>query len=172
MGKRSNFVRRPNDKYPTFDKRVVPPLLRHLEPGEFVEPCAGDGTLIDLLEPYGWRCTQAFDLVPGREDIEQGDAMTARLGPGRKAVTNPPWSRDLLHPIIENLAAQGETWLLFDAAWAFTRQARPWLRLCHKIIVVGRLKWVPDTPHDAQDDCAWYLFGPDAPAGPGFYGRD
>lgn len=170
MGKRSNFARRPNDAYPTFDKRAVPPLLRHLEPGPFVEPCAGDGTLIDLLEPYGWRCTQAFDIAPRRNDIEQGDATSARVA--GKAVTNPPWSRHLLHPIIANLAPQVETWLLFDAAWAFTRQAAPLLRLCHKIIVIGRLKWVPDTPHDAQDDCAWYLFGPDAPAVPAFYGRD
>ena len=122
-----------------------------------------------MLEAHGFACSQAFDLVPRRADIEQADATTARVS-GR-VVTNPPWSRPLLHAIIANLASQVETWLLFDAAWAFTRQAAPLLPLCHKIVVVGRLKWEPGTPHDAQDDCAWYQFGPGAPGIPAFYGR-
>jgi len=166
VGKRSTFERRANDAYDTWDARALPPLLRLLPVGSFVEPCAGNGTLIDAMEACGHRCVQAFDVEPRRHDIERADATTAKVADGSRVVTNPPWSRPLLHAIIENLAPQAETWLLFDAGWAFTRQAAPLLRHCHRIVVVGRLRWIAGTKFDAQDDCAWYHFGPGAPAFP------
>lgn len=173
MGKRSTFERRKNDAYPTWDKRAVPPLLPHLNGlTRFVEPCAGDGALIDNLESFGLQCVAAYDIEPRRFDIEVADARTVVLPPGTdQVISNTPWTRELLHAIIRNLGAQVPTWLLFDAGWAFTKQAGPLLRLCHLIVSVGRLRWVPDTPHDAQDDVAWYLFGPNAPAYPQFVGR-
>lgn len=171
VGKRSDFVRRPNDAYDTWDTRVVYPLFAQMRGFEFVEPCAGNGTLIDLLERFGARCVQAFDIKPRRYDVEHGDARTARIA-GPRVISNPPWTRSILHQIIANLAPQLETWLLFDAAWCFTRQAAPYLRHCHKIVVVGRLRWIEGSPHDAQDDCAWYLFGPDAPPRPVLIARD
>ena len=48
MGKRSDFDRIPRDYYPT-PKAAVGPLLPHLLPATlFIEPCAGEGHLIDL----------------------------------------------------------------------------------------------------------------------------
>jgi len=171
MGKRSDFPRRKNDAYDTWDKRVLPPLLPHLVGRRFVEPCAGRGALIDLLESVGLQCVAAFDVEPRRFDIECGDATTARLPPCDISITNPPWTRRLMHAILNNLADQGPTWGLFDHAWAATKQARPLLKRCHKIVVVGRLQWVEGTEYDAQDDCSWYLFGPDPPPAPLFFGR-
>ena len=50
MSKRAGqFERRPNDYYPT-PESAVGPLLPHLAPAtRFIEPCAGDGALIDHL---------------------------------------------------------------------------------------------------------------------------
>jgi hypothetical protein len=50
------------------------------------------------------------------------------------------------------------TWLLFDADWMHTKQAATHLQYCQRIVSVGRLKWIPDTPHKGKDSCAWYLF--------------
>lgn len=166
MGKRSDFAPRKNDAYLTWDRRAVPPLLPYLSSAEFVEPCAGEGHLIDQLEGYGLRCVQALDVEPGRVDIEYGDARTLRVAPGRQVITNPPWSRPLLHAIIDNLAPQVDAWLLFDSDWLFTQQSGPYRRHLHLVVPVGRLRWVENTPHDAVDSCAWYLFGPNAPPAP------
>lgn len=172
MGKRSDFARRKNDAYLTWDKRAVPPLLPHIAGphNRFVEPCAGRGDLIDQLEAGGHRCVLAYDIAPQRYDVEYGDvlATSALLPPGAdRYISNPPWSRPLLHAIIAHLAARAETWLLFDSDWAFTRQARPYLEAyCHRVVPIGRLRWVEGTDHDSQDNCAWYHFGPGASGKP------
>lgn len=166
MAKRSAFPRRKSDAYLTWDKRAVPPLLPYLTGADFVEPCAGAGHLIDQLESYGLRCLQAADVEPARADVEYCDARTYRR-PGRvPVISNPPWSRPILHAIIDNLAPQGETWLLFDSDWLFTQQSTPYRRHLHLVVPVGRLRWIEGSPHDGVDSVAWYLFGPDAPAAP------
>lgn len=50
------------------------------------------------------------------------------------------------------------TWLLFDAAWAHTVQAAPFLKNCSKIVAVGRLKWFPGSKSVGKEDCSWYHF--------------
>lgn len=174
MGKRSDFEKRKNDAYDTWNPRAVKPLLPFLEPGEpFIEPCAGRGALIDLLETAGHPCVAAYDIVPRREDIEIADARTVRLQSLVKRISNPPWSRHILVPIILNLAPQGPIWLLLDADFMHLVKPGPRAALgyCHAIVSVGRLKWVEDTNYTAQDNAAWYLFGPDPPATPLFYSR-
>lgn len=161
MSKRApQFERRERDYYPT-PREAVLPLLSHLPAGSaFAEPCAGDGALIDHLEAAGHRCGYAGDIEPRRCDIHCGDALalsTIRLGLAwEKIITKPPWDRKLLHPLIVHLSAIGPTWLLFDADWMHTRQAAPYLPLCRKIVSVGRVKWIPDSPF--TDNCAWHLF--------------
>jgi len=73
-------------------------------------------------------------------------------------MTNPPWSREILHPIIENLRSQAPTWLLFDSDWMFTAQSNPYMKYCEVVLPVGRLKWIPGSKHTGKDNCAWYLF--------------
>jgi hypothetical protein len=158
MGKRSNFERRERDFYPTPEAAVLP-LLPHLDAGtRFCEPCAGDGTLVDHLTKHGHVCARARDIEPRRIDIDRKDALTTLTGNIDCFITNPPWDRSILHPLIVHLSHQAPTWLLFDADWVHTRQAVPYLpRLC-KIVSVGRVKWIPESKMAGKDNCAWHLF--------------
>lgn len=175
MGKRSDgdFERRKNDLYETFDPRAVAALLPHLAPGtRFVEPCAGRGVLMDQLVAAGHVCLGACDIDPGRADIAEADALTHRpSSPPERFITNPPWTRALLHPMIVHLSDQAPTWLLFDADWKHTKQAALYLPRLKKVVSVGRLKWIPGSKHDGKDNCAWHLFDKPGNLAPEFYGR-
>ena len=118
MGKRSEFERVERDYYPTPIEAVLP-LLPHLPKiGLFAEPCAGDGRLrshIEQLTPLlGYWLT---DIEPMCDSVTTGNAITDVIQGCDICITNPPWNRKILHPIIENLAYQLPTWLLFDADW-------------------------------------------------------
>lgn len=173
MGRRSDgFERRPQDKYYS-PYEVVVPLLPHLPPRTpFVEPCAGDGRLIRHLERHGHVCVDAFDIAPEGANIEQADGTTARFGAesGDMCITNPPWTRVLLHAFIENWRVQMPTWFLFDAEWMHTRQSAPFMPYCHKVVSIGRVKWIEDTSTTGKESCCWYLFDA-APGETVFYGR-
>lgn len=158
MGRRSSFKRIPRDLYPT-PAEALPSLLPHLRPRtRFCEPCAGDGRLARMLEDAGHRCVGQWDIQPLASGIERYDARTRRHPQARVYITNPPWTREVLHELIPWLSDHRPTWFLMDANWAFTKQARPFRDRCVKIVAVGRLKWFPDTPHASKDDSAWYLF--------------
>lgn len=155
--RRSEFPRVPQDAYST-PPEAVAPLLPHLEPGtQFIEPCCGEGRLVAHLITAGHRCVAQADLPT--------DARVWRyvsVESGVVFITNPPWRRDVLHPIILNLSSQAATWLLLDAPWCHTRQAVPYLSRLKKIVSVGRVKWIEGSPFTSKDDCAWHLF--DRPA--------
>lgn len=158
MGKRSNFERRPRDFYPTPAQAVIP-LLPHLSDIQrFCEPCAGDGALIDHLKAAGLACIAAWDIAPQRKDIAQHDALDRHIGHIDAFITNPPWDRKILHPLIEHLSNQHPTWLLFDADWMHTKQSAELMKRCRTIVSVGRVKWIPDSTMTGMDNCAWYLF--------------
>lgn len=159
MGKRSDFERKPRDFYPT-PFAAVEPLIRHLPQGfTFAEPCAGDGQLCRHLEYFGGICMWASDIEPQLEGIHQNNYN--ELGENevlesQYIITNPPWDRSLLHPIIEHLTKMRPTWLLFDADWAHTKQSAPYMKNCGEIVSVGRIKWFGNMT--GKDNCAWYLF--------------
>lgn len=169
MGKRSTFDRVPRDFYPT-PLQAVLPLLPHLAPGtEFSEPCAGNGALIDHLEAHGHRCIWESDIAPQRVMFE-ADALKLIYVNGT-IITNPPWDRQILHPMIAHFSAQRPTWLLFDADWIHTRQSAPFLPWLRKVVSVGRVKWIPDSKMTGKDNCAWYLFDQKAEGPTVFIGR-
>jgi hypothetical protein len=86
-------------------------------------------------------------------------------------ITNPPWDRKVLHPMINHFAPLKPTWLLFDADWMHTKQSQPYMPFLHKIVSVGRIKWFGNMT--GKDNCAWYLFDAQTPPvfGTTFYGR-
>ena len=163
MGKRSSFKRRAMDLYRT-PIAGVEPLLPFLPPRfRFAEPCASNGFLADALRSVGGSAYFLGDAMPARGDIVCQDALTWRpitrpLRPLDFIITNPPWSRPLLHAMILHFVSIAPTWLLFDADWIWTKQAAPFHPYCTEIVTVGRLKWIPGSKHAGKDNCAWYRF--------------
>ena len=174
MSKRSQsegfqeFERRPRDFYQTPLEGVMPLLVHLPHRATFIEPCAGDGRLVRHLGRYGHRCLYACDILPqpsGSVKIAQRDILQPPLLPDDHQplpqadyiITNPPWSRELLHPMIDVFRRQAPTWLLFDAGWMFTGQAKPYLAFCDLIVNVGRLSWMGNGV-SGVDDCCWYRF--------------
>jgi len=172
MGKRSDFERVPRDFYPTPREAVIP-LVAHLPAAfSFMEPCAGDGALIDHIEALtGGSCFYAYDVEPRAEDIKQQDALQIGRCTTDLIITNPPWDRKLLHPMITQFSDLAPTWLLFDADWLHTRQSTPFLPRLRKIVSVGRVKWIPDSKMTGKDNCAWYLFDKPSDSPTVFVGR-
>ena len=159
MGKRSDFERKPRDFYPT-PIEAVEPLIEHL-PKEFsyAEPCAGDGTLCSHLQWYDGVCMWASDIEPQAEGIYKDSFEKVgkyELLESEYIITNPPWDRKILHPMIEHFSKLKPTWLLFDVDWAHTKQSAPYMKKCAKIVSVGRIKWFGNMT--GKDNCAWYLF--------------
>jgi hypothetical protein len=167
MGRRSNFKRRPQDAYNTIDQRAVERLLPHLNGTKtFAEPCAGRGDLVRQLESAGLRCVHATDISEGV------DALKLTLfGGADTIITNPPWSREVLHPMILHFQAVAPTWLLFDCDWAYNKQAGPFLDQCSDIVAVGRLKWIEGSKASGKDNSAWFRFDALHSGGPHFHGR-
>lgn len=159
MGKRSEFERLPRDFYPTPIEAVLP-LVRHLpKSGLFAEPCAGDGRLVlhieQLTELKGYWMT---DIEPMVDFVGEGDALSDVIKGCDVCITNPPWNRKILHPLIENLAPQLPTWLLFDSDWMHTKQSVPYMKWCQKVVSIGRVKWIEGSKMTGKDNCCWYLF--------------
>jgi hypothetical protein len=174
VGKRSDFARVPRDFYPT-PAAAVNPLLPHLESGTaFVEPCAGDGALVHHLESAGMSCQWAYDIMPRAKFVAQRDALDPDPCGGTFAdciITNPPWDRKLLHPMIEAFSHAQPAWLLFDADWMHTKQSAPFMHLLRKVISVGRVKWIPNSKMTGKDNCAWHLFDANSDGPAIFIGR-
>jgi hypothetical protein len=167
MGRRSDFPRRPHDDYQTIDPRALAVLLPFLQRDGihvFAEPCVGEGHLMRALQDLGLVCSMASDISEGVDslDITEFDHPDA-------IITNPPWSRQLLHPMIEHFQKFAPTWLLFDSDWAYNAGAAPYLDRCSDIVAVGRLKWFNDTT--GKDNASWYRFDANHSGGPRFYGR-
>ena len=172
MGKRSNFERNERDYYRTPEEALIP-LLPHIDyiTFNFIEPCAGDGTLTSLLLKYtDGKCIYQSDIEPQESNILRKNVLDIEDKPDYY-ITNPPWDRKLLHPIIEHLSDLSPTWLLFDADWIHTKQSKPYQQRIKQIVSVGRVKWIPDSKMTGKDNCCWYLFDEKFDGKTEFYGR-
>lgn len=163
MGKRSDgtFERNPRDFYPT-PREAVLPLLDFLpKNATFAEPCCGEFDLVLALEMYDRRCNFSSDIEARDDLVYVLDALELTEKEVEKCdyiITNPPWDRKILHPMINHFRSLKPTWLLFDSDWAHTRQASPYLPFCSDIVAVGRVKWIPGSKHTGKDNCCWYKF--------------
>ena len=150
MGKRSSFERINHDDYPT-PREALWPLIPFLYTEQIIiEPCPGEGKLVGHLRAEGFGVKAVM-----------GDARSLRylMSPGRTIfVTNPPWSLELLHPIITNLSDQATTWLLLSADWMHLKGATAFKRRLHTIVSVGRVQWFPNSGKTSLDNAAWYRF--------------
>lgn len=179
MGKRSDYVRVERDFYPT-PISAVEPLIPHLPyTFDYVEPCAGDGRLVqhitELTEGHG-QCIFQSDIEPRASHIREADALDIDFGSYGVmdyCITNPPWDRKILHPFLEHWLDICPTWLLFDADWMHTKQSAVYMTYCVKVVSVGRVKWIEGSKSVGKDNCCWYLFDGDMSSNKPteFYGR-
>ena len=162
MGKRSSFERIPHDFYPTPLAAVLPlvPWLRGVR--TFAEPCAGAGDLVRHLESFGLRCVYAGDIATGQDALELDS-----YGDADSIITNPPYTRELMHKLIAHfMRAAPFVWLLIDYDWAHTEQAAPFMPMCSDIVATGRVKWIADSKHTGKNNFGWYRFDINHTEGP------
>lgn len=164
MGKRSNFEKIPQDKYNT-PERATWPLVRETKPCRYAEPCAGKGDLIRHLAIDGFECVHASDIAPDNRKtpvrIQKCDALKLTADDVASAdmiITNPPWTREILHPMIRHFIRLKPTFLLFDADWIHNEEAAELVMRCALIISIGRVQWFPGSEHAGKDNCCWYFF--------------
>ncbi len=171
MGKRSNFDRKSKDFYET-PVEAIAPLAKHIKFGaRYIDPCYGGGNITrHLYAVADWaECVGRYELFPENYKQDCGiitaDATSHIYMNNRSNmfITNPPWDRskkngETLHKIINNLAGQKPTWLLFDADWMHTIQAAEYMKYCVKVVSIGRVKWFEDSKFSGKDNVCWYLF--------------
>jgi hypothetical protein len=153
VGKRSDFKRRPRDFYET-PLEAVRPLIPFLNGTKrYAEPCAGKGALIKHLSSYGLRCGYKGDISDGRDALARNS-----YGHVDAIITNPPHARELMHKLILHFQEIVPAWLLIDLDWVANLQAVPFLPHCSDIVIIGRVKWIKNTPHTGKENYAWFRF--------------
>lgn len=175
MAKRSDFERVERDYYRTFDPKAGVALEPFVDVGiKYIEPFAGAGDLVNQLT-YA-NCMAKTDIEPQADDIEKRDAFCYDkydFNGVDAMITNPPWGRPILHKTIEHFAPIVPTWLLLDANWIWTKQAKPFIdKYLTDIVTIGRLKWIPNTTMSGKDDTAWLRFSADKSEPTRFFGRE
>ncbi len=119
MGKRSNEnTVRPKDFWPTVDPACIPPAMeKDLYGHTYYEPCVGNGDLVEHLKKVGAICVGSSD-VREIEGVRQLDALKLKdyhLNNPDYILTNPPFSWELLQPLLYYLPTLAPTWLLLPA---------------------------------------------------------
>lgn len=176
MSKYSNFPRKEKDFYGTVDSRAIPDkLISFIKGKTYAEPAYGNGDLEDLLMDVAtcrWRsdiretvgCSKVVDaMCLSKEDIARCDYI----------ITNPPFSKDVLLPLIDHFVSLKPTWLLLPADYMHNVYFGEYVAKCSRVISVGRLKWFKDSKHTSTDNFAWYFWvkGATTDTRTEFYGR-
>lgn len=161
MGKRSNKgVKMPRDFWPTVDPDAFIPLRPYISGKTYAEPCCGNEDLIKGFEDVAY-CGWASDISIGKdattltkEDLEACDVI----------ITNPPFSWEMLKPLLDHLPKLKPTWLLLPADFMHNKRSAPYMVYCSHIVAVRRLFWWLDEGDLSQrgvkgkDNYCWYLF--------------
>jgi len=176
VSKYSDYNKIPKDYYPTTDPKAVPTKLVEFIRGKtYAEPCYGNGDLEGLLTDVAackWRSdiretvgsSKVLDaLEVTKEDLEGTDLI----------VTNPPFSKDVLLPLIDHFVSLKPTWLLLPAGYMNNIYFGPYMKRCSRVVSIGRIKWFRDSKHTSTDDFCWYFWkkGATTDTRTIFYGR-
>lgn len=178
MSKRSNFDKVPKDFYATVDPKAIPPKLVDFIRGKsYAEPCYGEGDLEDLLMDVAtckWRSdireTVGSSKVMDALEVTKDDLKDCDL-----IATNPPFSKDVLLPLIDHFVSLKPTWLLLPADYMHNLYFGPYMDKCSKVVSVGRICWFPKEGKRvaSTENFAWYFWkqGATTDTGTVFYGR-
>lgn len=168
MSKYSDFPRNKHDEYLTPFRAALPlkPFLTGVR--TFVEPCCANGQLINHIESFGPLCVYSGDIQTGTDALT--DVVLARTI-ADAIITNPPYTWELLEPMVRRFASIAPTWLLLEADFKHKVEAAPLIPMCSDIVSVGRIKWFQDTKHQSKSNYAWYRFHSQHSRGPIFHPR-
>ena len=138
---------------------AVWPLLRCLEPGTvFVEPCAGDGQLVRILESHGHICAYSCDLDPRHDSVTWDDATLVIPESGEIVVTNPPFEERLLTPLLSHwLRCKSQVWLLLPSDLLMNHWFSPYAHAVWCIAPIGRVSWLGNGK-GGMENSAWVSF--------------
>lgn len=178
MSKRSDFEKVPKDFYPTTDPKAVPTkLVEFIRGKNYASPCYGEGDLEDLLMDVAtcrWRSdiretvgsSRVMDaLCLSKEDVARCDII----------LDNPPFSKDVLLPLIDHFVSMKPTWLLLPADLAHNIYFGPYMQRCSRVVSVGRVCWFPKEGKRvaSTDNFMWAYWEKDATTDTRtiFYGR-
>lgn len=163
MQYRSGHEARELDVWPTLPQ-TIRPLLPYLPSGtRFVEPAAGDYRLAAFLEGNGHECVFASDIEPRHDEVCKRDAATHdfRNYQADMIITNLPYRRDMLQPILKNLIGQLPIWMVIYSGWLDTEWAKPFMEYASHELPIGRAPWeIPGKPEGGgKRDFSWVRFG-------------
>jgi len=146
MSKRSDFPKVEKDFYATVDPKAIPPTLVHFIRGRtYAEPCYGEGDLEDLLMDVA-TCRWRSDIRPTVDSsrvFDAGDLTSEHLKGCDLIITNPPYTKAVLLPLISHLVSLKPTWLLLPSDMAHNQYFTPYMKGCSKVVSIGRLCWFP-----------------------------
>lgn len=158
MSKRSNFDKIPKDFYPTVDPRAVEPLVPFIRGKTYAEPCYGNGDLEDLLMDVAtckWRSdireTVDSSVVKSGLEVTATDLKDCDL-----IITNPPFTKTVLLPLLDHFISLKPTWLLLPSDYMHNTYFGPHMRKCSKVVSIGRIKWFKDSKASSTDNFCWY----------------
>jgi len=185
MGKREEVKkdRLSRDYYPTRDlaaaEALKPFLYSPAGPTRYIEPCAGAGHLIDLLDAVAApvTCVAAYDIEPQRADIVQRNCLflaEQHLYTVDCFITNPPFKWDMLRPILDYLPTLRPTWLLLPADLMHNKRMSPYMDICRNVVSVGRLWWFENEQGKkvkGVDNFVWFEFDANYEGFTKFHGR-
>ncbi len=155
MGKRSNFARKPQDKYYTPLEAALPikPYLAGI--ANFAEPCLGDGRLVAWLHFMGLECAHAGDIDMGRDALTDPALDEVRFD---AIISNPPYKWPLLQLLIRRFMRIAPTWLLLEADFQHNLRFNEFQPHCSDVVPIGRVKWEPGSENEGKTNYAWYRF--------------
>ena len=80
------------------------------------------------------------------EDVENANVI----------ITNPPYDKPMLLPLIDHFISLKPTWLLLPSDMMHNIYFAPYVRKCRTIISVGRLYWQPNKVRGKSNFCWFY----------------
>lgn len=174
MGKRSDFERKARDYYATIDPKAAARLAHHHPEGlRFYEPCAGAGDLSKGLEAHGWVCVGESDIEPQSPDIRTQNALDLTPEDVKLCdviLSNPPFARGILLPMIDHFLTLKPTWLLLPGDIIHNKYMSPYLEYCSDILAIGRMYW-EDNKVSGKDNMVFMKFDKQHIGATYFHGR-
>ena len=161
MGKRTSFSKVDKDFYPTIDPRAFEAIIPFVRGRTYAEPCAGNGDLVDGLADAA-TCKWETDV---REEVDcrTMDAMSITqddLEGIDLIITNPPFTKSVLLPMIDHFMSLKPTWLLLPWDLPCNKYFRLYAEGCNKIVPIGRLCWFKKDGKFVRgyENFAWYYW--------------